>query len=532
MRSFNFNILLLFFTCFLWSNLSLAVESEKSREGTTILLTPEEIADLKVWVENAREDLSLLQDDTRRGTLELRRSKIVREFEAIVGRSSRKENELLTRFTLNRALEIDEMVGQSPAPSELQSLVSFLDSTIELAKSFYTDDQKYLEAIGRQQKPELQIPMSVFALQYAEMILRFSRTFIRPELEYQVTFAALGWLAHDLNSERNLSRLQFSESITRVARLQGKYPQMPTGDDQSVLIEIREFKWEYRERVLMHISSVNAEIQAEIEALKKKKAEEERLARLSEEARLREIAEKERLARLSEEERLAHIQKQEAERALQEQLAAAESARDRLAILLLGRPISKPVEDWYSDPLELCSTMIAISTSSANTCIALLSGEKLDARVVDALKTMVSYSVSSALNAISAVKNKIVQRDIAKALISMTKISASTAARFAEIAGNHSYQSEAVDACSFMIAYGVSEALDCFTSARDGVFDPNALPIVRDITRYSVSSAATTMRALKNKTISANILRNCQAMVAYSASNAVACVQSGVRNVE
>ncbi len=258
------------------------------REGTQVQLSPSEVADLKQWVENAKQELTLLQDDTLRGTLEQRRKMIIQEFEAIVNRSSKKENELLTRYTLNRALEIDELVGESPAPSELQSLVSFLDSTIVLAKSFYTDDQKYLEAIGRREKPELQLPMAVFAHQYAENLLEFSRTFVRPSLEYQITYKALGWLANDLNSERNLLRIQFAESITRIARLQGRYPETAKDEDAELLQSIRKLKWEYRERVLHHVLEVNKEITDAIKRAEAKRREDERLARLTAEERRRE----------------------------------------------------------------------------------------------------------------------------------------------------------------------------------------------------------------------------------------------------
>ncbi len=275
---------------------ALSATEPKAREGTQVLLSPSDIENLKVWIENAKHDLELLQDDTRRGTLEERRVRIVRDFEAIVGRSSRKENEILMRYTLNRALEVDELVGAHPAPSELQSLVAFLDSTVTLSKSFYTDDIRYLEAIGRGASPELQTPMPVFAYQYAEMILRFSRTFLRPELEYSITFNALGWLANDLNSERNLMRIQFAESIMRIARIQSKYPEKPKATDLSLLRSIRDFKYEYRERVLKHILSLNTEIRDSLERAERKRAEDERLAKLSAEERAR-------IERLSREER-------------------------------------------------------------------------------------------------------------------------------------------------------------------------------------------------------------------------------------
>jgi hypothetical protein len=234
------------------------------REGTKVSLSASEIADLKQWVENAKHDLSILQDDLRRGSLEERRSAFIRDFEGIVKKSGTKENELLMRYTLNRALEIDQIVGPNPQPNELQSLVAFLDSTIELSKGFYTDDLKYLEAIGRGEEPALQIPMPVFAFEYAEMIFGISRTLLRPQLEYQVSLMALGWLGNDLNSPRNLSRIQHSEEIYRISRLQGQFPMEAVGNDQTILAQIRKLKFEYRERIQKSLITKSPAIQESI----------------------------------------------------------------------------------------------------------------------------------------------------------------------------------------------------------------------------------------------------------------------------
>ncbi len=270
-------------------------KASESREGTKVTLSPGEVADLRQWVENAKHELGILEDETRRGRLEQRRERYVREFAAIVSRSASKENELLMRYVLNRALFVDELIGRDPAPSELQSLVAFLDSTIDLAKKFYADDQRYLDAIGRGQSANFETPMPVFAYRYADLILRFSRTFIRPAFEYQITFAALGWLANDLNSPRNLDRIRFSEAITRISRLQSRFPEIPTGADSSQLEAIREFKWEYRERVLKHLVDTVAEIK-EAEALARRIAEEEkRLAQLSLEEQAKERERQERI---------------------------------------------------------------------------------------------------------------------------------------------------------------------------------------------------------------------------------------------
>ncbi len=307
-----------------------ADDGRTSREGTKIILSREEVADLQQWVENAKHDLELLQDDTRRGTLEERRDRIIREFGLILRRSNKKENEILIRYTLNRALELDEWVGPDPAPSELQSLVGFLDSTIELAKTFYADDMRYLEAIGRGEDPTLQTPMPLFALQYSERLLAFSRTFIRPELEYRITYAALGWLGNDLNSSRNLARIQYSEAINRIARLQSRFPLESVGDSQKLLKQIREFKWEYRERVLQQVQATNQDIREAFERAERKKREEERLAKLSaaeREAELRKLAER-----------------AEAEKRRRDE-EAAQSESDRARERLLAEILSRQVEN-------------------------------------------------------------------------------------------------------------------------------------------------------------------------------------------
>src|SRR3989344_3067352 len=229
--------------------------ASKEREGTKIELSAAEVADLKVWVDNARTSLQYLTDQVRYFSLEEKRSAIKREFERIVGQSARKENELYVRYVLNRALDIDEkilfnsQVNPNPTSLELEMTVALFMKSIQMVLTLYTDDKAYLEAVGQGAAPKQEKHMAVFGLEYAELFINDAKTLLNPTLEYLVTRTALGYLANDLNSSRNLDRALFANEVVRLQQLLSVFGPYPPFEDQKIIQSIRRFKFEYRERV-------------------------------------------------------------------------------------------------------------------------------------------------------------------------------------------------------------------------------------------------------------------------------------------
>ena len=229
--------------------------ASKEREGTKVELSAAEVADLKFWVDNARTSLQYLSDQVKYLSLEEKRSAIKREFERIVGQSARKENELYVRYVLNRALDIDEkilfnsQVNPNPTSLELEMTVALFMKSIQMVLTLYTDDKAYLEAVGQGAAPKQEKHMAVFGLEYAELLINDAKTLLNPTLEYLVTRTALGYLANDLNSSRNLDRALFANEVVRLQQLLSVFGPYPPFEDQKIIQSIRRFKFEYRERV-------------------------------------------------------------------------------------------------------------------------------------------------------------------------------------------------------------------------------------------------------------------------------------------
>ncbi len=232
------------------------------QEGTAIELTEDEVKELRKWIDNAHEALAKIQNHLRnKSQLVERRDALVAAIRDIVVKSGEKDNEVLTRIVLNRALKVAEICSKSTSPLVVESLITFLLESVTLAKDFYVSDKVYLEAMNNPSNPKPE-SSEKFGLIYAEMIMRLSDSFMNIEMEYLTKRAALGWLGHDLNSVRNLNRALVASEIVQIKDLlaSGKYPPEAPRDIQTNLVAnktlnlISALKYEYRENFRMSLS--------------------------------------------------------------------------------------------------------------------------------------------------------------------------------------------------------------------------------------------------------------------------------------
>ncbi len=227
-------------------------------EGTAIELTEEEVAELRKWIDNAKVDLERVSDLLRNKPVNAERiDSILLCFKGIVEKSGAKENEILIRIILNRALKVAAIVkeGQKSNLAE-ESLLAFLFDSVELAKDMYVSDKAYLEAINKEGAQSKLESTEKFGFVYAEMLMRLSGSFMNPQAEYLAKRSALGWIAHDLNSPRNLNRALFAEEILRIKDLlDNRYPAQAPTESKLTLNLIFDLRFEYRERLRQSVAT-------------------------------------------------------------------------------------------------------------------------------------------------------------------------------------------------------------------------------------------------------------------------------------
>src|SRR3989344_3736632 len=90
--------ILIILTIINFSFISSKTVAAREREGTKVELSAAEVADLKVWIENAKNALRYLKDQIHYLSLDEKRETIKREFEKIISASGKKENELYVRY--------------------------------------------------------------------------------------------------------------------------------------------------------------------------------------------------------------------------------------------------------------------------------------------------------------------------------------------------------------------------------------------------------------------------------------------------
>ncbi len=195
-----------------------AQQETKYDEGTQVELSEADVAGLRKWIDNAQTSLNALTNKVRGERSSEQRKTFVDTFKSIVDASGKKENELLMRYVLNRALYVDNIVGTNPGSTDVDVLLSFFEKSVEMALAHYVDDAEYLKTVLSVQPEELR-PMHDFALAYMLVAEEHAKRFLNPQSEYRVRRASLGWLSADLNSSRCMNTALFSEEILYIQDL-------------------------------------------------------------------------------------------------------------------------------------------------------------------------------------------------------------------------------------------------------------------------------------------------------------------------
>lgn len=260
----KFNMKKLFFTFFLliFSFNTFAQETPTPQqdpllEGTRIEITAEDVKDLQQWIDNAKTEL----EDLSAGYLRFKSAKEKRSifslsFTNTVRESKSKDNEIYVRIILNRALMVDKFLGNPQNNTELEMIVKFLSDSVVLASKNYSDDIAYLKAVGNPENSSAQKDIASFALEYFNFITERASTTLNPFLEYHMTRAALGWLANDFNSSRNLERVKYSTTIEFIRRSLAQNPVfVPETNTQILLQSIKHLKFDIRSVIKDNLDS-------------------------------------------------------------------------------------------------------------------------------------------------------------------------------------------------------------------------------------------------------------------------------------
>lgn len=170
-------------------------------------LSPDQVKNFAEYATNARAqmaELSRVTADISKESVD----RLVKGFEKIIAASSPKQNETLIRFVLNRALKITQAIEKESDPSDLGVIDQewrILRRSIEFASKKADLDKLYLANAEQKGNPPV-LPFSEFGVEYADWLIRLSRSIVDSSAKYTVVRLALGLLQWDLYrnpSERN-----------------------------------------------------------------------------------------------------------------------------------------------------------------------------------------------------------------------------------------------------------------------------------------------------------------------------------------
>lgn len=224
-------------------------------EGLEVSLTKEQIEQIRPWAESTKAKLRDLLLNTRGLSPNKTRDLLLEEIKRIVIESSPKETERLIRFTLNRALKVNDMITaeaakKKMAPAKVVDLeVWLLKRTIELSLRYYKDDLKAVLEGGA-----INHPYAEYGIEFAHMLMSSDKSVFEAQSQYKIALFVLQLLQWDLYRDVP-NRALFSLVISRLATFLGEVKIDPPSRDTEAVVELKRIKLEY-EKALDGVRSV------------------------------------------------------------------------------------------------------------------------------------------------------------------------------------------------------------------------------------------------------------------------------------
>ena len=195
------------------------------RDGTgQHLLTPEQIADLRVYAENAKSRLTEALDVAKgKGFAEANTIYLTTIKAVIIDSFKEKErSQLLLRFALNQALELTfgipsydglrvEQAGAMQGFANPELLTVILEDSMQLAMSYFPDDLKAIDA-----KTLVDLPYAKFAHSRLQLARKWLASTMDLEGAYTLSITALSQWLTTMNQTDNLHNPLFAEELIKV----------------------------------------------------------------------------------------------------------------------------------------------------------------------------------------------------------------------------------------------------------------------------------------------------------------------------
>ena len=205
------------------------------QEGTETELSAIQIAELLPWAKDSKIFLVDLLENTNSLPTDQKIERLVEGIKQVVIESAPKQAELIMRFTLNRALVLNDVLASEMsdvAVGTSDAKVRLLLSSIRLALKYHDSDiAKITKGVA--------LPYAQFGIEYFSFLHELNKSIFDASAQYKVQRSALGFLQNDLN--RDLNNTIYANQILKINNTLKLYKAKKMSDAQA-LSNIRQMK--------------------------------------------------------------------------------------------------------------------------------------------------------------------------------------------------------------------------------------------------------------------------------------------------
>jgi hypothetical protein len=198
------------------------------QEGTQTALTPSQIAELLPWAKDSKVFLMDLLENTQGLSTFDQIERLTDGLKQVVIESAPKNAELLMRYSLNRALVLNEILNKEMDTDSVGSAdakLRVLRASIKLSIRYYEIDMNTLTK-------KTAAPFVTFGIDYFDFLSELNKSVFDASAQYSIQRTALEWFQWDLY--RDVNNASFAPQIVKINNSLKTFPNKTLKDGQSI----------------------------------------------------------------------------------------------------------------------------------------------------------------------------------------------------------------------------------------------------------------------------------------------------------
>ena len=205
------------------------------QEGIQRDLTAAQIEELLPWAKDSKVFLNDILESLQNISSADKVDRMIEGIKQVVGESSPKNSELLMRYTLNRALVLNEILTKEMGQEVVGTIdvkIRILTSSIKMAIKNYDSDMNTLQK-------KASMPFAAYGVEYFTFLYELNKSVFDASAQFNIHRTALEWLQWDLY--RDLNNTGYAAAIVKINNNLKLLPVSSTSDAQAISF-IRQMK--------------------------------------------------------------------------------------------------------------------------------------------------------------------------------------------------------------------------------------------------------------------------------------------------